>query len=81
MRKQRRKRQLKIVKHDCYFCKSKQEPYWRDYEELANYLSPRSRIKARLRTGVCAKHQRRLSEAIKHARHLGLLPFITEVKK
>ncbi len=32
----------------------------------------------RRKTGVCAKHQRRLAVAIKRARHLALLPFAPE---
>jgi len=69
------------VRKDCYFCKSKVNPYWRDCELLSKHLSPRSRILPRARTGVCAKHQRCLSEVIKQARHLGLLPFVTRINR
>ncbi len=75
-----RKRKQTETRRDCYFCKSGENPYWRDYDRLKNYLSGRSRILSRSKTGVCARHQRQLSEAIKHARHLGLLPFVTKVK-
>ena len=49
-----------------------------DYKEVAKlrrYISDRSKIEPRRKSGVCAKHQRRLSTAIKRARHLALLPF------
>lgn len=39
------------------------------------YLDELGMIQSRRKTGVCAKHQRRLAVAIKRARHLGLLPF------
>jgi len=74
----RRKRRVKPqpVKKNCPFCKEVREPNWREAPSLRSYLSPRSRILPRTVTGLCAKHQRRLAETIKHARHLGLLPFI-----
>ena len=52
-----------------------------DYKQadlLRRYLSDRGKIKARRKSGVCARHQRRLAIAIKRARHLALLPFASE---
>ncbi|MBI4175040.1 30S ribosomal protein S18 [Candidatus Berkelbacteria bacterium] len=51
-----------------------------DYKEaavLGRYLSGWSKIKPSKETGACAKHQRRLAEAIKRARFLALLPYLT----
>ena len=62
----------------CFFCKQKTSPDWEDAEKLKEYLSTRARITSRLFTGVCVGHQRQLSKAIKRARHLGLLPFVTK---
>jgi small subunit ribosomal protein S18 len=62
----------------CAFCKTNTLPAWQDYEKLKDFLSARGRIMAGQYTGVCAKHQRKLSQAIKHARHLALLPFTTQ---
>jgi len=62
----------------CYFCKGKTDPKWQDYEKFYDFLSPRGRILAGVYTGVCAKHQRKLVDAIKQARHLALLPFVTQ---
>ena len=42
----------------------------------ARYVSDRAKIEPRRKSGVCAKHQRALSTAIKRARHLALLPFV-----
>ena len=62
----------------CAFCKGKTIPAWQDYEKLKEYLSPRGRIIASQFSGVCSKHQKRLSQAIKQARHLALLPFTAQ---
>lgn len=62
----------------CTFCKLKTVPRWEDYESYSDFLSPRGRIMASQYTGVCAKHQRKLVKAIKQARHLALLPFVTQ---
>lgn len=62
----------------CTFCKNKTTPRWEDYEKYSEFLSPRARIMASQFTGVCAKHQRKLVKAIKQARHLALLPFVTQ---
>lgn len=63
----------------CLFCKNKKEPEYIDSVSLRKFISDRSRIMPKVRTGVCSKHQRRLTREIKHARHLALLPFIPSV--
>jgi len=60
---------------ECAFCKNKTVPSWHDYEKLREYLSPRCRIMSAQMTGICMKHQRKLSQAIKEARELTLLPY------
>ncbi len=61
---------------NCYFCqKGIEEIEFKDTEILKKFLSSMAKIKARKKTGTCSKHQRRLAEAIKRARYLGLLPF------
>ncbi len=44
-------------------------------ENLHRYVTEQGSILARVRTGLSQKQQRRLARAIKHARHLALLPF------
>lgn len=63
----------------CYFCKSHTEPRYWDSAVLKRYLNDRGRIVPRQRAGTCAKHQRRVSQGIKHARHLAILPFTVKV--
>jgi small subunit ribosomal protein S18 len=60
---------------ECYFCqKGIREIDFKDVELLKKFISGLAKIKARKRTGTCSQHQRKLSRAIKMARHLGLLP-------
>lgn len=60
---------------DCYFCRKNnaEEIDFKDTELLRKFLSSLGKIKPRKRTGLCAGHQRKLSRAVKRARHLGLL--------
>jgi len=52
---------------------------YKNYKELAKFLNDRAKIRSRKRTGLSAKQQRRLTIAIKRARHLGLLPFSAKI--
>lgn len=49
---------------------------YKDIEILKRFLNPNGKIMNHKRTGVTAKNQRELTSAIKHARFLGLLPFV-----
>ena len=51
---------------------------YKDVEILKKFLNPSGKIMSHKRTGVTAKNQRGLSTAIKHARFLGLLPFVVK---
>ncbi len=63
----------------CAFCVDKVEQIdYKDAAKLKRYLSERSKILPRRTTGTCAMHQRQLTEAIKRARHVALLPYVTE---
>lgn len=60
----------------CAFCVDKSRIIdYKDASRLRRFLSDRAKIEPRRKTGVCAKHQRRLSTALKRARFLALLPF------
>lgn len=69
----------KRTKRVCLFCESKSEPSLTDSVTLRKFMSDRSRILPRAKTGVCSRHQRGVTKEIKHARHLALLPFVTRV--
>ena len=59
----------------CAFCAEKIAIDYKDVSRLRKYISDRGKIEPRRRSGVCAKHQRRLAMAIKRARFLALLPY------
>ena len=63
----------------CAFCVDKVECIdYNDTAKLKRYLSERSKILPRRTTGTCAMHQRQLTDAIKRARHVALLPYVTD---
>ena len=51
---------------------------YRDVKTLGRYLDAYSRIEPISKTGLSAKQQRQLAVAIKRARHLALLPFVSK---
>lgn len=69
-------RKLRPVPTNCIFCSSKTSPDYKDSQMLGKYITERGKLLGRARTGVCAKHQRRLEEAVKRARFVALIPFI-----
>jgi small subunit ribosomal protein S18 len=70
------KKQYFRRKKVCRFCVDKIDDInYKDTRMLSSFISERGKITPRRITGVCAPHQRRLSEAIKQARNIALLPF------
>jgi len=65
---------------ECSYCQTKRTPDYKNYEELGRYLTSRTRIVSADRSGLCSKHQRRLTREIKRARHLGLLGFSPKIE-
>jgi len=60
----------------CEFCeKGAAEVDYKDVASLKKYISERGKILPRRATGTCAKHQRKITEAVKRARNLALLPY------
>ena len=63
----------------CVFCVEKiKEIDFKDTGRLRRFISDRGKIEPRRKTGTCAKHQRRLSVALKRARFMALLPYTGE---
>ena len=63
----------------CAFCADKTKTIdWKEVETLRRFVADNGSIRARRKTGTCAKHQRRLAIAIKRARQISLLPFTSE---
>ena len=62
----------------CVFCGKDNVIDYKDTNKLKRYVSERGKILPRRVTGCCAKHQRALTVAIKSARHVALMPYVTE---
>lgn len=70
-------RQAEKPHRPCTFCiKSVGELDYKETSYLRRYLSSFAKIVPRKRSGVCAKHQRMLANAVKRARIMALLPFV-----
>ena len=54
---------------------------YKDAEFLKKFLNEQGKILPRRLTGTSLKYQRRVATAIKRARHLALLPYVTDVLK
>ena len=71
----RPKRKKKV----CAFCAEKVEHIdYKDAAKLRKFVSERSKILPRRITGTCSKHQRELTTAIKRARQIAILPYISD---
>ena len=63
----------------CKFCTEKIDAVsYRDVRPLQGFVAERGKIVPRRISGVCAPHQRRLTDAIKKARNIALLPFAAQ---
>jgi small subunit ribosomal protein S18 len=63
----------------CYFCKTGiNHVDHKDVETISRFISYNGKILPRRISGVCAKHQRMISNAIKRARIIALIPFVKE---
>jgi small subunit ribosomal protein S18 len=61
----------------CRFCvDNSMEIDYKNPKALKQFITERGKIIPRRITGTCAKHQRKLTVAIKQARQIALLPFV-----
>ena len=76
MRRDRGRKQRRKV---CNFCVDHVEEIdYKDVAKLRRFTTERGKILPRRISGTCAKHQRKLTLAIKRARAIALLPFTAE---
>ena len=72
-------RQIRRRKKVCQFCADKATFVdYKDTVKLRKFTSERGKILPRRATGTCAMHQRQLTEAIKRARQVALLPYVVD---
>jgi small subunit ribosomal protein S18 len=63
----------------CKFCVEKIDYInYKDLKLIAPFIPERGKIQPRRISGVCATHQRALQQAIKRARQIALVPYVTE---
>ncbi|HEX2044849.1 MAG TPA: 30S ribosomal protein S18 [Gaiellaceae bacterium] len=62
----------------CYFCKEKiEEVDYKNYNQLRRYVSEKGKIRSRRITGACRRHQDQIAVAVKRAREVALLPYVS----
>lgn len=72
-------RQRRIKKKVCMYCADKNLVIdYKDTDKLKKFVSEKGKILPRRVTGLCAKHQREVTTAVKRARHIALLPYTAE---
>jgi small subunit ribosomal protein S18 len=66
-------------KRVCKFCVERIDYIgYKDVKLLAPFIPERGKIQPRRISGTCATHQRALQTAIKRARQLALIPYVTD---
>lgn len=76
--KKRARKTNQNQKRNCRFCSDTKNQYLIDYKNinlLKNFITERGKILPARISGACSKHQRLISNAIKNARIIALLPF------
>ena len=63
----------------CFFCENKVETLdYKDVQLVQRFQSPRGKILPRRQSNCCAKHQRKVAQAVKRARYMALLPYVAD---
>ena len=63
----------------CPYCRDKVDQVdYKDISALRRFISERGKIRSRRNTGACRRHQSQIARAVKRARELALLPYVTE---
>ena len=66
------------MKQDYFSANNIKHIDYKDVTILKKFLNPNGKIMSHKRTGVTSKNQRELTQAVKRARFLGLLPFVAK---
>ena len=70
------KRRARRRKRVCLFCADKIAHIdYKDIAKLRKFVSERGKLIARRSTGTCSKHQRAMTQSVKRARHMALMPY------
>ena len=81
-RRKRRRPQIdtRRKKVDCSFCKDGKRVDYKDITTLRKYVSERGKIRSSRVTRLCGVCQRQVATAVKNAREMALLPYISPRK-
>jgi small subunit ribosomal protein S18 len=65
-------------RRNCHFCREKLEQVdYKNIAQLRRYVSERGKIRSRRITGACRRHQVQVGAAVKRAREMALLPYVS----
>ncbi len=68
-----------VRRRNCYFCKEKiAEVDYKNFNQLRRYISEKGKIRSRRITGACRRHQIQIASAVKRAREMALLPYVSQ---
>ena len=66
----------KIRKKVCSMCANKELVLdYKNYDQMKKFVNEKGKILPRRATGACAKHQREITQAVKRARAIAILPY------
>lgn len=66
------------AKKQCVYCTTNRDVIdYKNSEALRQFMSVQGKVYTRKKSGLCARHQRKLAAAVKRARFLALAPFTT----
>ena len=66
----------KIIEEECVMCANKDFVLdYKNADQLKKFVNEKGKILPRRATGACAKHQRDITQAVKRARHIAVLPY------
>jgi len=69
-------------KRICRFCENKVAMVdYKDPKRLLKFTTEVGKMIPRRTSGTCARHQRQLTTAVKRARHLALMPYVSELSQ
>jgi small subunit ribosomal protein S18 len=65
-------------RRNCHFCREKVEEIdYKSVAQLRRYISEKGKIRSRRITGACRRHQVQVAAAVKRAREMALLPYVS----
>ena len=63
----------------CHLCRDKvTEVDYKNLAQLRRYVSEKGKIRSRRITGACRRHQIQVASAVKRAREMALLPYVSQ---